>query len=231
VLPGTKLGLDLAKKTRDEPASDEAIDEAAPQLERDEAAHDRSEASVQAFRDALERSITISRDRLQEVVDDAVRRGRMTRGDAEDLVGRLISRGREQAEDIISELEQMVSALREDVPAAVTNPRRTAGRAADRARRELEDAAGRARREVGGRVERGRRRTVAAVDQPLASADRVRRRTGVGFPISAYDQLTTRQIDRRLTELTQGQLRKVRDYEKGNKARKGVLRSIDRKLG
>ena len=155
----------------------------------------------------------------------------MTRGDAEDLVGRLVSRGREQAEDIISELERIITTLRKDVPGAVTNPRRTAGRAADRARRELEDAAGRARKEVGSRVQRGRRRTVAAVDQPLASADRVRRRTGVGFPISAYDQLTVKQINRRLTDLTKGQLRKVRDYEKRNKARKGVLRSIDRKLG
>ncbi len=194
------------------------------------AAQDRSEASIQAFRNALERSITISRERLQEVLDDAVRRGRMTRGDAEDLVGRLVSRGREQAEDIISELERVLTALREDVPGAVTNPRRTAGRAADRARRELEDAADRAKREVGSRVKRGRRRTVAAVDQPLASADRVRRRTGVGFPISAYDQLTVPQIKRRLPDLTQGQLRKVREYEKRNKARKGVLRSIDSKL-
>ena len=194
------------------------------------AAQDRSEASIQAFRDALERSITISRERLQEIVDDAVRRGRMTRGDAEDLVGRLVSRGREQAEDIISELERIITTLRKDVPGAVTNPRRTAGRAADRARRELEGAAGRARKEVGSRVQRGRRRTVAAVDQPLASADRVRRRTGVGFPISAYDQLTVKQINRRLPDLTKGQLRKVREYEKRNKARKGVLCSIDGKL-
>jgi polyhydroxyalkanoate synthesis regulator phasin len=191
----------------------------------------RSEASVQAFRDALEKSVTISRERLQEVVDDAVRRGRMTRGDAEELVTRLVSRGREGAEDILSELQRVLAALRDDVPAAVTNPRRTAGRTADRAKRELGDAADRARQEVGGRVERGRRRTVAAVDQPLASADRVRRRTGVGFPISAYDQLTIRQIDRRLTELTRGELSKVRDYERRNKGRKGVLRSIDRKLG
>ena len=58
----------------------------------------RAEQSVQAFRDALEKSITISRERLQEVLDDAVRRGRMTRGDAEEMVGRLATRGREQAE-------------------------------------------------------------------------------------------------------------------------------------
>jgi len=213
----------LEEQTRDDTAAEDVA--GAGELEGS-----RSEASIQAFRDALEKSITISRERLEEVVDDAVSRGRMTRADAEDLVTRLISKGREQAEDIISEVERILGQLREDVPAAVTNPRRTAGRAADRAKRELGDAAERARQEVGTRVERGRRRTVAAVDQPLASADRVRRRTRVGFPISAYDQLTIRQIDSRLRELTKDQLTKVRDYEQRNKARKGVLRSIDRKL-
>ena len=54
----------------------------------------RADKSVEAFRDALERSVTLSRDRLQEVVDDAVRRGRMTRDDANELVSSLITRGR-----------------------------------------------------------------------------------------------------------------------------------------
>jgi polyhydroxyalkanoate synthesis regulator phasin len=158
----------------------------------------RAEESVQAFRDALEKSITISRERLQEVVDDAVKRGRMTRGDAEELVSRLVTRGREQADDIIGQLESMLSQVRG---------------------------------EVGGRAELARKRAVGAVDQPLASADRIKRRARIpGFPITAYDQLSIRQIDGRLTELTRAELRKVRDYEQRNKARKGLLRSLDRKL-
>jgi polyhydroxyalkanoate synthesis regulator phasin len=190
----------------------------------------RAEQSVQAFRDALEKSVTISRERLQEVVDDAVRRGRMTRGDAEDLVSHLVTRGREQAEEIIGQLESVVGQLRES-GGAVSQPRRTAGRAADRARRELEDASERARQEVGSRAESARKRAVGAVDQPLASADRVRRRARVpGLPITAYDQLSIRQIDSRLAELTRDELRKVRDYEQQHKARKGLLRALDRKL-
>src|SRR5687767_3432881 len=55
----------------------------------------RGDKSVEAFRDALDRSVTLSRERLQEVVDDAVKRGRMTRGDANELVSRLVSRGRQ----------------------------------------------------------------------------------------------------------------------------------------
>jgi polyhydroxyalkanoate synthesis regulator phasin len=165
----------------------------------------RAEQSVQAFRDALEKSITISRERLQEVVDDAVKRGRMTRGDAEEMVGRLATRGREQAEDLLAQLERILDQARE-VP-------------------------DRARQEVGGRAEQARKRTVAAVDKPLASADRVRRAARVpGFPITAYDQLSIRQIDRRLQELSRQQLRKVRDYERKNKGRKGLLRALDRKI-
>jgi polyhydroxyalkanoate synthesis regulator phasin len=191
----------------------------------------RAEESLQAFREALEKSIHISRERLQEVVDDAVRRGRMTRGDGEELVNRLLTRGREQAEDIVGELERIVRQLGGEVEARTKERRRGAERAADRARRELEDATDRARQQVGERAERARKHAVAAVDQPLARTDRVRRRARIpGFPITAYDQLSIRQIDRRLTELTREQLRKVRDYEQRNKARKGLLRSLDRKL-
>jgi polyhydroxyalkanoate synthesis regulator phasin len=165
----------------------------------------RAEQSVQAFRDALEKSITISRERLEEVVDDAVRRGRMTRGDAEEMVGRLVTRGRDQAEDLMSQLERILSEVRE--------------------------APGRAKQDIGGRAEVARKRAVAAVDKPLAGADRVRRAARVpGFPITAYDQLSIRQIDRRLQELSRQQLRRVRDYERRNKARKGLLRALDRKL-
>jgi polyhydroxyalkanoate synthesis regulator phasin len=191
----------------------------------------RAEQSVQAFREALEKSVHISRERLQEVVDDAVRRGRMTRGDGEELVNRLLTRGREQAEDMLGELERMVRQVRDEVEARTRESRRGAERAADRARRELEDATDRARQQVGERAERARKRAVATVDQPLARTDRARRRARIpGFPITAYDQLSIRQIDRRLTELTREQLRKVRDYEQRNKARKGLLRSLDRKL-
>ena len=165
----------------------------------------RAEESVQAFRDALEKSITISRERLQEVVDDAVRRGRMTRGDAEDLVARLVTRGREQAEDMLSQLEQITGQIR--------------------------GAPGKARQQATNRAEDARKRAVKAVDKPLAQADRMRRAARVpGFPITAYDQLTARQIDRRLQELSRAELRRVRDYERSNKARKGLLRQLDRKL-
>src|SRR5690242_20856944 len=96
----------------------------------------RAEESVQAFREALEKSVTISRERLQEVVDDAVRRGRMTRGDAEEMVGRLVSRGRDQADDLVSQLEQLLAQVR-GVP---DRARQGVGERAERARKRAVEA-------------------------------------------------------------------------------------------
>jgi polyhydroxyalkanoate synthesis regulator phasin len=172
----------------------------------------RAEQSIQAFRDALEKSVTLSRERLQEVVDDAVRRGRMTRGDAEELVGRMVTRSRDQLDDILKQLEELTTQLRgagSAAASAATNPQRTAERAAEKAKQGIEDARGRAR----------------------STADRARRKAGLtDFPISGYDDLKVADIDSRLSGLKPAELRKVRDYEKRNKARKGVLRAIDRRL-
>jgi hypothetical protein len=129
----------------------------------------------------------------------------MTRADAEEMVGRLITRSRDQADDLRTQLERVLAQIR-DVP-------------------------DRALQEVGGRTKSARKRAVGAVDKPLAQADRMRRRARVpGFPITAYDELSVRQIERRLQELSRAELRKVRDYERKNKARKGVLTGVDRKL-
>jgi hypothetical protein len=60
------------------------------------------------LRDSLTKGVMLTGDRIQEVVDDAVKRGRMTRSDAEDLVQRLISLGRKQTEDLIGDIEQLL---------------------------------------------------------------------------------------------------------------------------
>ena len=147
---------------------------------------DEVAANIAILRDRLLSSLTLTTERLQDTVDDAVRRGRITRGDAEEMVGRLITRGRDQAEDLMAQLERVISQFRE--------------------------APGRARQEVSGRTMEARKRAVKAVDKPLAGADRMRRAARIpGFPITAYDQLSIRQIDRRLQELSRAELRRVRE--------------------
>ncbi|HEY2053081.1 MAG TPA: hypothetical protein VGH14_03995 [Solirubrobacterales bacterium] len=72
--------------------------------------------SFAQLRDSLEHSVTLSRDRIQEVVDDAVKRGRMTHGDAEKMIGELFKRGRKQTDALLTELEKLVRQARRKLP-------------------------------------------------------------------------------------------------------------------
>jgi polyhydroxyalkanoate synthesis regulator phasin len=174
------------------------------------AASGRADKSVEAFRDALEHSVTLSRDRLQDVVDDAVRRGRMTRDDANELVSNLLTRSRRYSDELVKQLERLL----------------------DQAQREIEARTGPARRRATAGARRAARAARDAADAPLAQADRIRRRSGVrtGGPISVYDQLTANQIKSRLGDLSPAELRQVRAREQRGKARKGILSDVDRRL-
>ncbi|MGZ8665999.1 MAG: hypothetical protein ACXWZM_02665 [Solirubrobacterales bacterium] len=160
--------------------------------------------SVESFRENLES--TFSRERFQEVADDFVRRGRMTRADAEKMVSDLVSRSRKQTDSLVKELDKLVKQARREARRQTAPVRKQAGRAARQAR--------------------------DAVDPALAQADRLRRRAGVPspFPITAYDQLTAAQIKSRISDLTPAELRKVRDYERQNAQRKGVISAVEKKL-
>jgi polyhydroxyalkanoate synthesis regulator phasin len=80
----------------------------------------------------------ITRDRLQDALDDAVARGRMTRDDATDLAAELMRRGRRQTEDMLADLETVLADARGATRRRVAAP-------TDRVLRELE----RARRAAG----------------------------------------------------------------------------------
>ena len=187
----------------------------------------RGDKSVQAFREAVERSVnalesnvTLPTERIQEVVDDAVKRGRMTRSDANELVNKLVDRGRKVSDDMIKELERLLEQVRKEVDARTTAARKEIDTRTSKGRRQATRAAGRV-----GRAAR------EAADRPLAEADKIRRRAGVGrAPITGYEQLTAAQIKSRLKDLNKADLRKVRTQEKRGKARKGILDAIEKQL-
>jgi polyhydroxyalkanoate synthesis regulator phasin len=161
--------------------------------------------AIASLRDLLAKGVVITGDRLQETVDDAVTRGRMTRQDAEDLAQNLISIGRRQSQDALAEVEELL------------------GRSATQTRR-----AARARaKSVGAAARRA-----PGTDRALRTVDRVRRATGLGhpFPIIGNDDLTTAQVKERLADLSAAELRKVRDHERRNANRKSVLTAIERRL-
>jgi polyhydroxyalkanoate synthesis regulator phasin len=84
--------------------------------------------------------VMLTRERIQETLDDAAERGRVTRHDANELVAELVRRGRQQTDDILADVEQLLGRGREQIGNATKRARRTEPvdrlvRSADRARR------------------------------------------------------------------------------------------------
>jgi hypothetical protein len=160
------------------------------------------QSTLTTLRDLLARSLMLPSDRLRETLDDAVKRGRITRADAEDLIDKLMDLGKQQTDDALSRMETLIGG----------------GRSASTG--------------SGGGKGRGVVRRPPGADRVLREVDRARRAAGLGssFPISSYDDLTAAQISERLDDLSASDLRKVRDYEKRNANRKSVLGAIERRL-
>lgn len=86
--------------------------------------------------------VVISRDRIQQVLDEAAERGRVTRGDANELVLELVRRGRAQTDDVLSEMERLLGRGRGQLESAGKRARAAEPvdrfvRHADRARRTI----------------------------------------------------------------------------------------------
>jgi polyhydroxyalkanoate synthesis regulator phasin len=84
--------------------------------------------------------VMLTRDRIQEILDDAASRGRVTRKDANDLVAELVRRGRQQSDDLSKGLEGIVGRSVGQIEAATKQARKSEPvdaivRQADRARR------------------------------------------------------------------------------------------------
>ena len=158
-------------------------------------------AALASMRELLGRGLFISRDRLQEAFDEAVRHGRMTRQDSEELLANVVAIGRRQAQDTLLELEAMVGR-------SATQTRRLSGNVGAVARRAP-----------------GSDRALRGLDRMRRAAG-----IGAAFPIMGYDDLTMAQIKDRLDELSSAQLRKVRDFERRNANRTSILSAIEQRL-
>src|SRR3954451_5940383 len=181
--------------------------------------------TVAEFRQALSTNLIkpldmvfMSRQRIEQALDEVVTRGRMTRDDAQQLGQALLILGRQQTDDVLKDLEQLMGRGRTRIEKRTGNVRGRSVEAARGARRSVGQAAGAAKK---------------AADPLLVQADRARRVAGVGpaFPITNYDDLTAAQITSRLEALTPAELRKVRDYERRRGNRSTVLEAIETKLG
>jgi polyhydroxyalkanoate synthesis regulator phasin len=89
--------------------------------------------SVAELREALSSLIDplgmvmLTRERIEDALNDAVSRGRVTADDAQDLVTSLIERGRRQTSDVLGELEDLVSHKADRARSKTERARRAAG--------------------------------------------------------------------------------------------------------
>jgi polyhydroxyalkanoate synthesis regulator phasin len=88
---------------------------------------DSQSGRVAVVRDRLVRgmlspvsAVLLTRRHIEEVLDDAVARGRMTRADAQDMVQTLLSRSARATDDLLADLERMLGGSGDalDTPAA-----------------------------------------------------------------------------------------------------------------
>jgi polyhydroxyalkanoate synthesis regulator phasin len=84
--------------------------------------------------------VMLTRERIQETLDDAASRGRVTRKDANELVAELVRRGRSGGDDVVTEIEGLLGKGREQIQSATkratsSEPVDRIVRGADRARR------------------------------------------------------------------------------------------------
>ncbi|HEX2070989.1 MAG TPA: hypothetical protein VHF90_05005 [Thermoleophilaceae bacterium] len=100
---------------------------------KDDGSRKAATGSVHELREALSSLIDplgmvmLTRERIEEALNDAVSRGRVTADDAQDLVASLIERGRRQADDVLGELEDLVSHKADRARAKAGKARRAAG--------------------------------------------------------------------------------------------------------
>ena len=80
----------------------------APASKAPPAREDAVHANLSALRDTLRKGVVLTAEGVKATLDDAVKRGRITRKDATELSQSLLSAGRSQADGFRSDLEQLL---------------------------------------------------------------------------------------------------------------------------
>jgi polyhydroxyalkanoate synthesis regulator phasin len=84
--------------------------------------------------------IVLTRERIQDTLDEAAARGRLTRSDAGEITAELVRRGRLQTDELLADAERLIERGREQLDSSIVRSRFSDGmdrivRTADRARR------------------------------------------------------------------------------------------------
>lgn len=191
--------------------------------------------NLKALQAALEHSLTIQRVRLQEIIDDLVSRGSLTRADADRLINQLFASSKDYSHSLLQVLDAVATEARKNlggIAPVMATAGKTAGKIADTVRQAprlvtktpTRPAAKAAARSAPAKApKKSTKKSTKGASRPAAAVV-------PNEPIPGYSELTVAQIKPQLTGLSATALRRVRDVELAGKARKSVLAELERRL-
>lgn len=175
--------------------------------------------NLKALRGALEHSVTIQLTRLQDVIDDLVARGSLTRADADQLVNQLMSTSKAYTQALLQVVETVRTETRRNVETGLSTAAApvmaTANKIVDTVRKPGKKPKGKGKKGKG-------KKAKAPADAKLTVVQH--------DPIPDLAELSIVKIRPLLAGLTPAELRQVRAREATGKARKSLLAEIDREL-
>lgn len=176
--------------------------------------------NLRALHGALEHSVTIQATKLQELMDDLVVRGSLSRAEADKLLGQLVSASKAYSQALLQVLDTVTETATAPVRATAGRLAGTAGTVAETVAQSVKQAP---------RLVPGRRKPAApkAAPKPAKPAKPV----AAAPPLPDLSTLTVAQAKTRLAGLDASALRTLREQEIASKNRKGVLDEIARQLG
>lgn len=191
--------------------------------------------NLKALQAALEHSLTIQRVRLQEIIDDLVSRGSLTRADADRLITQLFASSKDYSHSLLQVLDAVATEARKNL-GGIAPVMATAGKTAGKTAGRIADTVRQAPRLVTKTPTKPaakaapRSAPAKAPKKSTKGASRPAAAVVPNEPIPGYSELTVAQIKPRLTGLSATALRRIRDVELAGKARKSVLDELERRL-
>lgn len=176
--------------------------------------------NLKALHGALEHSLTIQRARVQEIVDDLVSRGTLSRADADGLLGQLLASSKDYSQALLQVLDSVAAETRKNLGAGIAPVMATAGKLADTVRQ-----APKLVTRSSGTAPKAAPKSAPKAGAPKPAA------VVPNEPIPDYSSLTVSQIKPKLAGLSAAELRRIRDIELAGKARKTVLAQLEQQLG
>ncbi|KRA27243.1 MULTISPECIES: hypothetical protein [unclassified Nocardioides] len=182
--------------------------------------------NLKALRGALEHSVTIQMTRLQDVVDDLVSRGSLSRTDADKLIDQLVSTSKAYTHALLEVLETVRVETRKNLEAGLSTAAApvmaTANKLVDTVRKGKGQKPGKKGKDKLGKTGKKGKAKAGAADAKLTVVQH--------DPIPDLADLSIAKIRPLLAALTPAELRQVRAREATGKGRTSLLAEIDRSL-